>query len=269
MLGRVPNGTDWTTEGAQAFKDDNGDVGGFSPMNAENPNPSWNGYETLVFEDYFGSDPDAVWIRRDPGSANQVQLAFKHSLIGNDASFAFGGWADEGLRDPGAFDYNDSMTFDQAGSPYAESSKYPIKELAMVDNTCRWTYGYEPTTAFPGLCPLPATPTPTPQPGSIAGGVFNDMNGNGVRNGGEPGISGVTVRLGHGACGSTGAGNTTTAGNGSFAFNDLPAGTYCVSVNIISDCGGWLPTTVTQRTVTVGPGEAKLIAWFGYAVYIC
>ncbi|MFN2112423.1 MAG: SdrD B-like domain-containing protein, partial [Anaerolineales bacterium] len=130
-------------------------------------------------------------------------------------------------------------------------------------------YGYEPTTAFPGLCPLPATPTPTPQPGSIAGGVFNDMNGNGVRNGGEPGISGVTVRLGHGACGSTGAGNTTTAGNGSFAFNDLPAGTYCVSVNIISDCGGWLPTTVTQRTVTVGPGEAKLIAWFGYAVYIC
>lgn len=269
MLGRVPNGTEWTTEGAQAFTDGNGDVGGFSPMNAENPNSSWNGYETLVFEDYFGSDPDAVWIRRDPGSANQVQLAFKYSLIGNDASFAFGGWADEGLRDPGAFDYNDSMTFDQAGSPYADSSKYPIKELAMVDNTCRWTYGYEPTTSFPGLCPLPATPTPTPEPGSIAGGVFNDMNGNGVQNGGEPGISGVTIRLGAGACGSTGAGSTTTASNGSFSFDNLQAGTYCVSVVINTSCGHWLPTTASQRTVNLGPGEAKLIAWFGYAAYVC
>jgi len=269
ILGQVPPGTEWTTAGAQAYRDTNGDVGGFSPMNAENPNPSWDGYETLVFEDYLGSDPDLVWVRRDPANANQVQLAFKYSLIGSDGSFAFGGWADEGMRDPGAFDYNDSMTFDQAGSPYAESSKYPIKELASVDNTCRWTYGYEPTTSFPGLCPLPATPTPTPEPGSIAGGVFNDMNGNGVRNGGEPGISNVTIKLGKGACGSTGYGNTTTASNGSFQFNDLPAGTYCVSVTINTSCGHWLPTTVTQRTVNLAPGDAKLIAWFGYAVYIC
>jgi len=269
FLGKVPSGTDWTTAGAQAFKDENGDVGGFSPMNAENPNASWDGYETLVFEDYFGSDPDAVWIRRDPGDPKKVQLAFKHSLIGGDSSFAFGGWADEGLRDPGAFDYNDSMTFDQAGSPYAESSKYPIKELASVDNTCRWTYGYEPTTSFPGLCPLPATPTPTPEPGSITGGVYNDQNLNEVRNGGEPGISNVTVRIGRGACGSTGLTSTTTAGNGSFSFNNLEAGTYCVSVNITPTCGGWLPTTVTARTVVLAAGENKAIAWFGYSVYVC
>ena len=269
VLGKVPAGTEWTTAGAQAFKDDNEDVGGFSPMNAENPNASRDGYETLVFEDYFGSDPDAVWIRRDPGSSNQVQLAFKHSLIGNDKSFAFGGWADEGLRDPGAFDYNDSMTFDQAGSAYAESSKYPIKELASVDNTCRWTYGYEPTTSFPGLCPLPATPTPTPEPGSITGGVYNDQDLNETRNGGEPGIPNVTVRIGRGACGSTGLSNTTTAGNGSFSFNNLDAGTYCVSVNITTTCGGWIATTATQRTVTVRAGENTVVAWFGYAVYVC
>jgi hypothetical protein len=275
MLGKVPAGTEWTTEGAQAFQDINGDVGGFSPMNAEEPNTSWDGYETLVFEDYFGSDPDAVWIRRDPGNPNQVQLAFKYSLIGSDAQFAFGGWADEGMKDPGAFDYNDSMTFGQAGSPFAESSRYPIKELASVDNTCRWTYGYNPTTSFPGLCPLPATPTPsptpspTPPPSSISGGVFDDRNNNRSRNSGEPGISNVTVRLGSGACGSTGMASTTTASNGSFRFGNLAAGTYCVSVNIVPECGGWLPTTTEQRTVTLGPGEAKLIAWFGYAGYVC
>ncbi len=275
FLGKVPAGSEWTTQGAQAFKDDNEDVGGFSPMNAENPNSSWDGYETLVFEDYFGSDPDAVWIRRDPGDPKKVQLAFKHSLIGGDKSFAFGGWADEGLRDPGAYDYNDSMTSDQAGSAYSESSKYPIKELAMVDNTCRWTYGYEPTTSFPGLCPLPATPTPTssptpePLPGSISGGVFDDMNGNRSRDGGEPGISNVTVRLGKGACGSTGLSSTSTAGNGSFSFDNLDAGTYCVSVNIAPSCGGWLPTTATERTVVVAAGENKVIAWFGYGAYVC
>jgi len=269
MLGKVPDGTEWTTAGAQAWQDANGDVGGFSPMNAEEPNASWDGYETLVFEDYYGTDPDAVWIRRDPGNAKQVQLAFKYSLIGNDGAFAYSGWADEGLSDPGAFDYNDAMTHDQAGSPYSGSSKYPIKELASVDTTCRWTYGYTPTTNFPGVCPLPATPTPTPLPGSISGGVFDDQNNNGARNGGEPGISNITVRLGTGACGSTGMATTTSASNGSFSFDNLPPGTYCVSIHIIPTCGEWIATTTQQRTVTLSPGDNKLIAWFGLAGYVC
>jgi len=272
ILGQVPPGTEWTTDGAKAYQDLNGDVGGPAPMNADPPNASRDGYETLAFDEGIGNDPDAVWIRRDPGNPNNVQIAFKYSLIGNDPTFAFGGWADDGLKNPGAFDYNDFMTFDEAGSAYSQNSRYPIKELASVDSTCRWAYGFTPTTAFPGLCPLavPPTPTPTPALGSISGGVWNDMNTNGLINGGEPGMSGVTVRLGSGSCGSTGLGNRTTASNGSFSFTDLPQGTYCVSVvNPNPSCGGWLPTTVTQRTVVLGPGEIKLIAWFGYSVYVC
>ena len=267
LLGQVPSGVDWTTDGAKAYQDLNGDVGGPAPMNADPPNASRDGYETVVFDEGIGIDPDAVWIRRDPGNPNNVQLAFKYNLIGNDAAFAFGGWADEGLRNPGGYDYNDFMTFDEAGSAYSANHRYPIKALALVDSTCRWTYGYTPTTAFPGLCPLPATPVP---PGSISGGVWNDMNGNGAINGGEPGMSGVTVKIGAGACGSTGLANQSTAGNGSFLFENLQAGTYCVSVvNPNPSCGGWLATTATQRTVTLGPGELKLIAWFGFARYVC
>lgn len=272
VYGQVPAGTEWTTDGARAYQDLNGDVGGPSPINSDPPSASRDGYETLVFDAGIGADPDAVWVRRDPSNPNQIQLAFKYNLIGNDAQFAFGGWADEGLKNAGAFDYNDFMTFDEAGSAFTGNSRYPIKELASLDSTCRWTYGYTPTSPFPGVCPIPVTPTPSPTPalGRITGGVFNDMNGNGSKGSSEPGMSGVTVRLGKGACGSTGAGNTTTIGDGSFIFNNLPAGTYCVSVvNPNPSCGGWLPTTATQRTVNLDPGEYKLIAWFGFAVYVC
>ena len=61
-------------------------------------------------------------------------------------------------------------------------------------------------------------------PGSLAGVVFDDTNGNGVKDGGEPGISGVTVALG-----GTETASTTTAGNGSYSFPNLSAGTYAVT----------------------------------------
>ncbi len=164
MLGKVPAESEWTTNDVQVLHDANGDVGGLSPMISDAPNSSWDGYETLVFDGGIGVDPDAAWIRRDPSNPNQMQLAFKYDLIDNDDKFAFGGWADEGLKNPGAFDYNDFLTLEQAGSPFSGNSKYPIKDLASVDNTCRWTYGYTPITPFPGLCPLPPTPTPTDPP---------------------------------------------------------------------------------------------------------
>ena len=164
IVGQVPAGTEWTTEGAKAYQDLNGDVGGGVPMSADIPDSSWDGYETLAFDEGIGADPDAVWVRRDPSDPNNVQLAFKYNLIGNDNTFTFGGWADDGLKNPGAYDYNDFMTFDQAGSAFAANHRYPIKELARLDSTCRWAYGYTPTTAIPGLCPLPVTPTPTYTP---------------------------------------------------------------------------------------------------------
>ena len=163
VLGQVPPDSQWTSTGAKAYQDTNNDVGGFRPMESDAPNPAWNGYDQLVFDQGLGGgDPDVVWVRRDPGNPNQVQLAMKYALINNDDEFAFGGWADEGLKNPAGFDYNDFKTLEQAGSPVKASSRYPLKELAMVDNTCRWTYGYTPLEPIPGLCPLPATPTPTP-----------------------------------------------------------------------------------------------------------
>jgi hypothetical protein len=76
----------------------------------------------------------------------------------------FWGWSDEGVKDPGLFDYNDGFTPEQAGSPASGSSEYPLKELWGVDNTCRFTYGFEPDGSEPGVCPIPVTPTPSQTP---------------------------------------------------------------------------------------------------------
>ena len=57
--------------------------------------------------------------------------------------------------------------------------------------------------------------------------VFEDTDGNGLQDVGEPGVGGVTVNLLDAAGNSTGRFVTTTA-NGSYSFDDLDAGTYIV-----------------------------------------
>lgn len=73
------------------------------------------------------------------------------------------------------------------------------------------------------------------QPASIGNFVWNDLNGNGLQDAGEPGIAGVTVAL----TGTDGAGNAvslsvTTGANGSYTFNNLVPGIYNVNFTTLS-----------------------------------
>ncbi len=65
-----------------------------------------------------------------------------------------------------------------------------------------------------------------PGPGSIGNFVWNDLNGNGAQDGGEPGIDGVTVNLLN-AAGDTQLDTTVTAGGGLYSFTTA-AGNYIV-----------------------------------------
>jgi uncharacterized repeat protein (TIGR01451 family) len=73
--------------------------------------------------------------------------------------------------------------------------------------------------------------------GSIGDTVFNDRNGNGQQDPGEPGVDNVTVTLTQpGPDGQFGTPDditqtTTTNNNGNYSFSDLPAGSYRVTVN--------------------------------------
>lgn len=275
VYGRVPAGTDWTVEGVKVYTDTNNDVGGATPIKGDGVAAGLDGYDSLVFnEGYDNPDPDVAWVRRNPGNPQQVQLAFKLSVLGTPGDFLWGVWADDGVVNPAQFDYNDHFTLESAGSPVQANSNYPVKALPLLDNSCRWTYGFTAVSPLPGLCYIPPTPTPTPSPtpilpGTITGGVYYDYNFDGDQDGGESGQAGWTIQLGKGACNSSGAGSTVTDGSGAYTFSNLDPGTYCVTLNITLSGCGWQSSNNIRRTVNVGNGQTKTPDWFGIYQTIC
>lgn len=105
------------------------------------------------------------------------------------------------------------------------------------------------------LCAAPWDMQPTPV--AVPEGCADRYNANGVREAGEPGLEGVSVDLGPGACPSTGLAEALTAADGSYAFSELPAGTYCVSVDALSE-----PSTsvlIPGNWTTPSPGEEPAV----------
>ena len=168
-----PSSTDWSTQGVQAWKDANGDVGGTVPVVADKATIG-DGYETLVFDQgKDSSNPDGAWARISLDDNKTLVLAFKLSMLGSPKSFAMGAWAGTDLN-PALFDYNDHMTHAQAGDPDPGIQLYAIKGLAEIDNTCRLAIGFASTGKEPGLCLTfirhrevegPGAPPPPPPPG--------------------------------------------------------------------------------------------------------
>lgn len=263
----------WSTDRVKVWQDTNNDVGSRTPLTADIPQLG-DGYDNLLFDQGLGSDADLAWARRSPGDINAVQIAFKPSAINNDTGYLWGAWTDLGVMEPSLFDYNDHFTHAEAGSPLIDSQHYPLKALALVDNTCRWAVGFTPKGNEPGICPLPATPTPTftpiptftatpiPVPSNITGIVFRDGNGDLAYQVGDFPLSGATVHLYSGSCGSGGGeiASTNTGADGRYNFGGLSAGTYCVDVSPA-------PASFTARTpattVIIGVPKSHTVN-FGY-----
>ncbi len=256
-------GPAWSTDRVRVWKDDNHDVGGAHPIQSDAP-VNGDGYETLVFDQGVGADPDLAWARISPTDPNSAQLAFKRSLINDDDAYLWGAWAmNEATLNPAWFDYNDHFTAEQAGSPLLEVTQYyPIKAFAEVDNTCRWVVGFTPTGTEPGICPVPATPTPI-VPAKINGLVYHDFDQNGSFNGADYGYPGINVEVRDGGCGSPGAvvKSAVTNGSGNYSVTVDP-GTYCVDVPAMPPDANRGTDPVEVTVGSGGTGRADFRFWY-------
>ncbi len=87
-------------------------------------------------------------------------------------------------------------------------------------------------------------------PGSISGTKWNDLNGDGVREAGEPGIGGWLIYLDANGDGQFGAGEASrrTAADGSYSFTNLSPGLYAVAEE---QRAGWVQTSPGGGSVSV------------------
>jgi hypothetical protein len=83
------------------------------------------------------------------------------------------------------------------------------------------------------LCAAPGDDQPIPDEPPEGCVVLTDggFGANGTRESGEPGIEGLEVTLGSGACPSAGLASATTDAEGSFSLSGLGAGTYCLMID--------------------------------------
>ncbi|MGB3736726.1 MAG: SdrD B-like domain-containing protein, partial [Ilumatobacter sp.] len=77
---------------------------------------------------------------------------------------------------------------------------------------------------------------------SIGDTIFDDLDGDGIQDPGEPGLAAVTVELFDGVSTIT----TTTDSNGRYVFGGLTPGDYAVSVDATTLPAGAFPTTTTN-----------------------
>ncbi len=146
-----------------------------------------------------------------------------------------------------------------AGNGHYQFTNLPPGSYATVQE--QDPAGYTSTT--PNLVPISLPPGGSAtanfgdqQIGSVSGVVFNDLNGNGGQDAGEPGLGGVLVTL------TSSAGTaitTTTASNGTYQFRAITPGSYTVTE---TDPAGYVSTTHNSVPVTVAAGGAG-IANFG------
>ena len=80
--------------------------------------------------------------------------------------------------------------------------------------------------------------------GAIAGTVFDDLDGDGTQDVGEPGIAGVTVALFDAAGGTTPIATTVTSSTGDYSFPGVPVGTSYRVVE--TDPLGYVSTTTND-----------------------
>ncbi|MDH3605653.1 MAG: carboxypeptidase regulatory-like domain-containing protein [Acidimicrobiia bacterium] len=143
-------------------------------------------------------------------------------------------------------DNQDYLTFNSSATVTGTAVTMRVVHAAIGNNV------NSIVAACAGFTPVPV------ELGSIGDTVWFDSDGNGILDGDEAGIPGITV-----AMGGPVVATTTTDANGMYSFTDLPAGAYAVTVG--AGPAGTTITTPATVSVTLGVGEDYPDADFGFA----
>lgn len=115
--------------------------------------------------------------------------------------------------------------------------------------------GPSQVTPTPGPSPTPTievpTPTTVPGAGDICVLLYNDQNGDSIRQESEPSIPGSAISLTSRAT-NVSLTENTQAGSEPQCFKDLPEGEYSISVAVPE---GYNPTTLTSYNVDLKAGD--------------
>jgi hypothetical protein len=161
VIASNPESTDWTVTGVQVFQDANSDVGDLTAMFTDEDATDGDGFESMIFDQGKGGDPDSAWVRVSPNNPNIVELAIKRSVMNNTFIYMVNMWAGHATLDPALFDFSDQYTHEQAGAADPDLPNfYPIKEVYELDNSCRMAVGFHPSGSEPGLCAVLAPVKP-------------------------------------------------------------------------------------------------------------
>lgn len=112
-------------------------------------------------------------------------------------------------------------------------------------------------TAGPSPTPTPILPTPSPQPGfgELCVLLYNDRNGDAIRQEDEPSVPEGAISVNN-RSGSVSFTTPTEAGDAHQCFTELAEGEYSISVGVPD---GYNPTTLTSFIVNLRAGDTTYL----------
>ncbi|HEU5149546.1 MAG TPA: SdrD B-like domain-containing protein [Iamia sp.] len=222
-------------------------------------------YSTAALGDrvWFDLDSDGIQDAGEPGTPGvTVELLLDGDVVDTTTTDADGEYRFENLA-PGTYTVRFTApsgtaptTAGQGGDGALDSDAGPTGETDPVTLVS----GQQDLTVDAGLVGT----------GSLGDRVWEDLDGDGTQDAGEPGIEGATVTLvWTGPDGDVTIGSVTTGPDGAYLFTALPPGSYRATVTDVP--GGLIPTgdldgvgTPSTAVATLAPGEDRTDVDFGY-----
>jgi len=199
-----------------------------------NPNHQYSAYLTgwgandltlSIWDDYYGDN-----LNNDSFRA-QIDKSYEAHMVGEDGC----------------------ATFENV--PYGDYNVFEVPQSGWYYQST--TVGSDTITTYPAQVTVGTqvpeiTLTNAPSTGSVYGAKYTDLNQNHTRDAGEDGLGGWDIYLRDPSAPATPLATTTTASDGSYRFDNIPAGEYlvCEDTSFVSD--NWVQREPTSGTLYDG-----------------